>query len=527
MNLGMNLHQGMRLEQKLAPQMIQAVNILQMNTLELELAIKEEIETNPLLEVADIDHERPSEATTPEDIAQLDNNTNAKLAENEYDAVEQGMMDNPGKEDIDWEKYFKEGFDFGGRGPEDLGRQDPDDEWERPQTYGLTIQEFLQKQLQERSLSPRIVRVVQYLIDCMGDDGFLQSQQLEAGAKIQIRVGKEIQEVEASALAVDNPDIQIAEDVLQGKQVLETAPQVVREAFHVLQSFQPSGIGARDLRECLLIQAYRIPGFSKTAIAILESHYQLLRDLRYSQIAKQLGVDNNEVVRAVQELSALNPHPAAIVMSTDAPMAVPDLVVIEEKPGKFVVKLKDGSLPRLRINSTYRNLLQSGRTSKDEKRFIKGKLDAANMFIKNVENRNGTMLRVMNAILERQYDFFAKGPEYLKPMILQDIADVVERDPSTVNRVTNGKYVQTLHGVFEIKRFFSAGVTQEDGSEVSNVQVKEAIRTLIAAENPIKPLSDQAIVEALEEQGLKVARRTVNKYREALGILPARVRRQV
>jgi len=523
MNLGMNMHQGMRLEQKLAPQMIQAVNILQMNTLELELAIKEEIETNPLLEVVEHDSDaRSEEASLAED--KIDT---SKLEQNEYDSVEQGMMDNPSKDDIDWEKYFKEGFDAGGRGPEDLGRQDPDEDWERPQTYGMTIQEYLLKQLQERSLSKPICKVVEYLIDCVGDDGFLQSQIPEPGATVRVRVGKEIQEVEASSLEISNPDIRIAEDVLQGRAALDTAPLVVREAFHVLQSFQPSGIGARDLRECLLIQAYRIKDFSHTAIAILESHFQLLRELRYSQIAKQLGVDNNEVVRAVQELAALNPHPASQVIDSDAPMVTPDLVVIEEKPGKFVVHLKDGSLPRLRINNMYRNLLSNSRTSKDEKRFIKGKLEAANMFIKNIENRNGTMLRVMNAIVERQHDFFARGPEYLKPMILQDIADVVERDPSTVNRVTNGKYVQTLHGVYEIKRFFSAGVTQEDGSEVSNVQVKEAIRSLIAAENPAKPLSDQAIVEALEEQGLKVARRTVNKYREALGILPARVRRQV
>ena len=521
MNLGMNLHQGLRLEQKLAPQMIQAVNILQMNTLELEVAIKEEIETNPLLEV--IEHDSDSSHEDATEGAEV----SSKLAENEYDSVEQGLLDNPAKEDIDWEKYFKEGFDAGGRGPEDLGRSDPDDDYEKPQTYGLNIQEYLLKQLQERHLPERVVALVEYLIGCVGEDGFLQSQQHEADTKLQLRVGKQIQEIDASALVITNPDQQAAEDVLQGKIPLESASSVVREAFHVLQTFSPSGIGARDLRECLLLQAYRIPGFSKTAISILEHHYALLRELRYSQIARQLGIGNDEVVRAIQELSSLDPHPVSQVLQADTPMVTPDLVIIEEKPGKFVVKLKDGSLPRLRINSTYRDLLSSSRTGKEEKRFIKGKLEAANMFIKNIENRNGTMLRVMNAILERQHDFFSKGPEHLKPMILQDIADVVERDPSTVNRVTNGKYVQTPHGVFEIKRFFSAGVTQEDGSEVSNVQVKDAIRTLIASENPAKPLSDQALVEALEERGLKVARRTVNKYREALGILPARVRRQV
>lgn len=526
MNLGMNLHQGMRLEQKLAPQMIQAVTILQMNTIELEQAIKEEIEANPLLEVVESDSERSAEQANSED-RDPESAVSSKLDENEYNAVEQGVLDNPGKEDIDWEKYFKEGFDFGGRAPEDLSRQDPDDEWERPQTYGLSMQEYLLKQLQERHLSPDIIEVVEYLIGCVGENGFLQSQVTEEGAKIQIRVGKEIREVDADSLSLHSESIRMAEEVLQNRLPLEVAPLVVREAFHVLQTFQPSGIGARDLRECLLIQAYRIPGFSATALTILEKHFQLLRELRYAQIAKLMGVDNNDVVRAVQELAVLNPHPAALVMDSNAPMVAPDLVVVEEKPGVFKVLLKDGSLPRLRVNSTYRNLLQNSRTSKDEKRFIKGKLDAANMFIKNIENRNSTMLRVMNAIVERQYDFFAKGPEFLKPMILQDIADVVERDPSTVNRVTNGKYVQTPHGVFEIKRFFSAGVTQEDGSEVSNVQVKEAIRELIAKENPAKPLSDQAIVDALEERGLKVARRTVNKYREALGILPARVRRQV
>ena len=204
------------------------------------------------------------------------------------------------------------------------------------------------------------------------------------------------------------------------------------------------------------------------------------------------------------------------------------MAVVENADGEFHVVMKNNrNVPHLRINATYRMLLKNKGTSKVDKDFIRDKLNAANAFIKSIDNRHSTMSLVMQAIVDRQHDFFAKGPEYLKPMILQDIADTIQRDPSTVNRVTNGKYVDTPFGIYELKQFFTSGVTQKDGSEMSSARILDALRSLIESENPSKPLSDQALTEALAKQGISVARRTVAKYREEeLKILPARLRKK-
>jgi RNA polymerase sigma-54 factor len=202
--------------------------------------------------------------------------------------------------------------------------------------------------------------------------------------------------------------------------------------------------------------------------------------------------------------------------------------VVETKPGEFSVIMKNNSLPRLHINSTYKMLLKDKNTSKEDKDYIREKLNAANTFMRSIDNRHSTMSLVMQAIVDKQYDFFAKGPEYLKPMILQDIADTVKRDPSTVNRVTNGKYVETPFGIYELKQFFTSSITQKDGSEMSSARILDAMKTLIENEDPKKPLSDQAITDALEKLGIQVARRTVAKYREEdLKILPARLRKSL
>lgn len=523
MNIGMQMNQGVRLEQTLSPQMLQSITILQMNALDLETAIKQETEQNPLLELTDTE-ERTDELN--EEYSEEDSGTRL-----EEDDVERGLIDDPDEKDIDWDKYFEEGFADAERPLKDLNTPDPEEEeWSRQSTEAQSMQDFLKAQLRNWKRPERIVAVVEYLIDCLDEKGYVQSALAQNIETLNVRSGfKEVEETSLEYLIASNPDILEAEEVLQRKKTLEEASFVVREAFHVLQSLSPRGIGARHLQECLLIQAYSIPDFSPLAILILEKQYKALKALRYAAIAKELGVSTEDVQAAVQELSKLSPHPGVLINNSPVQTIVPDMTVIEEKPGVFKVIVKDPPFKnRLRINQTYRKLLTSSGTSAKDKEYIREKLTAANSFLRSIDNRQSTMELVMNAILKRQMDFFTKGPEYLKPMILQTIADDIQRDPSTVNRVTNGKYVEIPYGVYELKQFFTNGLRQEDGSDMGSARILNAIKQLIDTEDRQKPLSDQALTNALESQGIRIARRTVAKYREEdLKILPARLRKEV
>jgi RNA polymerase sigma-54 factor len=496
MAVNIDISQGMKIDQKLSVQTVLTAQILQMNSLELEAAIQQQLEINPLLELASEGEETSLEETEADD----------SESENET-----GFLDGfEKKSDLDWDDYFQDGFKD--VEPEDFSRRDPDeDDWERPQTYDLDVQQYLENQLKDRNLSEDVYECVIYLIGCVGDSGFLSDD-------------KELRESETANIN-KSPLIKAIDDVLQNEKNLKKAPNEVKEAFEVLRSLEPPGIGAFNLRDCFLIQARRMPGFSKAAMVILEKHYDLLLDLRYMQIAKAMNLSVQDVNNMLKEFAKLNPHPLSQIPVSSLSFVTPDFIVEKEPDGSFSVSLRDGTRSKLKINEPYRKLLKSKSVSSAEKGWIKNRLNSANIFIRSVESRKETMLLVMNAILRRQYDFFARGRQHLRPMILQDIADEINRDISTVNRVTNGKYVQTSHGIFELKQFFSAGVAQDDGTEVSNVKIKESIRDLISKEDKASPLSDQKIVEILDKRGLKVARRTVNKYREAMGFLPVKVRR--
>jgi len=492
----MNISQGMKIDQKLSAQTILASQILQMSSLELEAAIQQELEANPLLEIDESSEDNESE----------DDSENTE----NFEDSDIGLLDEPVKKsDLDWDGYFEDGFK--NTEPEDFSRRDPDeDDWERPQSYDLDIQQYLLNQLKDRNLPEKVYECLVYLIGCVGDNGFLREE-------------NELTEIKPNL--DKNSLIKAIDSVLQNENHLKKAPKEVREAFEILRNLEPPGVGAFDLRDCLIMQAKRIPDFSKTAINILENHYDLLLELRYIQIAKVLNISVQEVTDSLKEVAKLNPHPLAEIQVSKFSFVTPDFVVEREADGSFNVSLRDGTKSKLKINDAYKGLLKTKLANSEDKSWIRNKLNSANVFMRSVESRKETMLLVMNAIVHLQYDFFARGPQHLKPMILQDIATRINRDISTVNRVTNGKYVQTSYGVFELKKFFSAGVAQDDGTEVSNVKIKDSIKDLINSEDKKSPLSDQEISELLEKRGLKVARRTVNKYREAMGILPVKVRK--
>jgi RNA polymerase sigma-54 factor len=304
----------------------------------------------------------------------------------------------------------------------------------------------------------------------------------------------------------------------------------VREAIHVLQSFKPAGIGARDQRECFLIQAYAIPNFPSLAIEILEQEYENLLQLRYPKIAKALDVSVEEVKAAIASLSRLRPHPGFQLSHSFSHIINADLKVVEKKGNYEVVCFKTKMQKSLRINQTYKAILTDPSASKQDKEYVKTQLAKATDLIKAVDNRFSTIELVMRAIVKRQRGFFENGPAFLKPMILQDVADDVHMAVSTVQRATDQKYVETPYGIYELKQFFTNGIKQgssPDSEEVGSAQVIAAIKALIDEEDKSSPLSDQDISDELLKQGIKVARRTVAKYREKeLKILPKNQRKR-
>jgi len=546
MEVGMHLGQSQRLEQNLSPQMLQSIGILQKTSLELETAIKEEVEANPMLEW---DEEPLGESLDgPAEMEQggdSDYGTDSANGENELAVgsldfergtledsadVDRGLLDGSTPSELNWAQYLEDGTDHtDSLYREGLSQRDPDDAWDRPQKdRDASLQDRLLSQLREwngtKELLSQLKRahcpedkfreLVEYLIDSLDENGFLQGADEMAMAKV---------------LSDNDPFIVEIEKVIRGEIPLDKASLPVSEAFHVLQGFKPRGIGARNLQESFLIQARALPDFSELGIKILESSFEDLMALRYAKIAKDLGVTTDAVQQAVTGFSKLAPHPGLQISATPSQIKVADMRVVEKR-GRFEVECyKKNIQKRLHLNSTYVSLLGEQSLSKSDREYIQNNLNKAKEFIKAVDNRFSTMEKVMMAIVKHQQAFFRQGPAFLKPMILQDIADEVGRDLSTISRVTNGKFVDTAYGIFELKQFFTSGVKQGDSESsevVGSAQILSAIKKLVDEEDKKKPLSDQAIADALEREGIKVARRTVAKYREEeLKILPARLRK--
>ena len=547
MEVGMHLGQSQRLEQNLSPQMLQSIGILQKNSLELETAIKEEVEANPMLEW---DEEPLGESLdTPAEAEQngdSDYTQDSAGDENDFSAgtldfergtledsadVDRGLLDGSTPSELNWAQYLEDGTDHTDalyREP-GISQKDPDDAWDRPQKdRDASLQDRLLSQLREwngthellsqlkhaHCPEERFRELVEYLIDSLDENGFLQGADEMAMAKV---------------LSDNDPLIVEIEKVIRGEIPLEKASLPVSEAFHVLQGFKPRGIGARNMQESFLIQARAISDFPELGIKILEDCFEDLMALRYAKIAKDLGTTTDQVQLAVTGFSKLAPHPGLQISATPSQIKVADMRVVEKR-GHFEVECyKKNVQKRLHLNSTYVSLLNERGLSKSDREYIQNNLNKAKEFIKAVDNRFSTMEKVMMAIVKRQENFFRQGPAFLKPMTLQDIADEVGRDLSTISRVTNGKYVDTPYGIFELKQFFTTGIKQGSAANdevIGSAQILEAIKKLVDEEDKKKPLSDQAIADALDKQGIKVARRTVAKYREEeLKILPARLRK--
>jgi len=469
MNLSLDL--SLKLQQKLSFQMIQSLKLLQVNTLQLEQLVRNELEMNPVLETGEDEEPAEEEKETEEE--------KAEEAEDELKTAE---------EEVDWEEYLDEGFDLSGRISDEA---EPDKErYEPTPVYETSLDEHLSGQLAELKITDRQRLLATFIIGCLGDDGYL---------KISL------------------------DDIAEATQA---AAAEVEEALAIVWRLEPAGVGARSLQECLVLQLQRKGLHDSLAMRIVASYWELFEKLKVPDIAHHLGVSVQQVQETIDVLRTLNPQPGSLVGSKQSAAIIPDLVV-ESVEGKFVVTLNDRNVPSLHISRAYGDVIRRGSTAKREvKDFVRGKLNGATWLIRAIEQRKATMLRVMNAIVERQREFFEKGPPNLSPLKLQDIADMIGMHISTISRVTNGKYVQTPHGIFELKYFFTEALGRSDdgGEDVSSERVKTRIRELVQAEAPERPLSDQQIAEALSKDGFSVARRTVAKYREQLKILPTRLR---
>jgi len=460
----MRLLQEIRLEQRLSPQIIQSLKLLQLPTLELERFLKQELEENPLLE----------EIQTAEVSPEV--------------AVREANKDTAGQfDEQQWREVLTDSRDVGGRG----FRPDVSREFEElPQPAEVSLQEYLLSQLHLSRLMENQIPVGEEIIGNINEDGYLEAT---------------------------------LEDIAEGS---HSTVEEVEEVLTVIQAFDPAGVGARDLGECLAIQLKEMDLENTIYMAIVEEHLEDLQQHRYPAIAKALDIYESDVQEAVEELSRLNPKPAAGEFGTTAKTIIPDLIV-EKVDGNYLVLFNDSSLPRLRISNLYKEILaKDTKASEETRQYVLDKLNGARWLMRSIQQRRSTMLKVMEYIVKAQHEFLEHGLLHLTPMTLQEVADAIGMHISTVSRVTNGKYVQTPQGIFELKFFFSGRIENREGGDVSTRSIKERIERLVREENGHKPLSDQKIAEALQEEGFTIARRTVAKYRDKMGILPARYRRK-
>ena len=481
------LRQGLfqKLQQKLSPQQIQLMKLLQVPTAELEQRIKQEIEENPALEEGEKEEEE-----FPEDAAQEEENEGTETSESEFDLSDYFSDDDT----PDYKLSAKN------TGPDDEQR-------ENPLSGGTSFSDHLIAQLHLRRIDERMTMLGENLIGNLDEDGYL-SRDLAS----------------------------IAND-LAFTQGITTNATELGLALREVQALDPAGVGARDLRECLLLQLSRMPHTLETRIAeeMLDKHFEAFSKRHYERILERLEVDEEALKGAIDVVVHLNPKPGNTGRDSGRGVQaiVPDFQV-NAVDGQLELQLNGRNAPELRLSKSYRDMLAEYARNKKDKdqrealQFIKQKLDGAKWFIDAIKQRQHTLLTTMEAIMEHQRDFFLTGDETkMRPMILKDIAEKVGLDISTVSRVANSKYVQTNYGTFSLKYFFSESLSTDSGEEVSTREVKKILQDAIEAEEKRKPLTDDQLTTLLKEKGYNIARRTVAKYREQLNIPVARLRKEL
>jgi RNA polymerase sigma-54 factor len=487
MKTGLHQHASLRQDLRINPRLYQAMDLLYMPLLDLEQHLKQELLGNPFLEM--IEPEEEVQATA----AEQQNNKPEKEAKAE---------DGP-----DWENILLE--DRTEHGVPSGSYSDAREYVEPVTVESKDLIDYLRDQTRMLDLNPRQQLLAEEFLGNIGEDGYLQHslEEILRGAN------QLLEEHEAeSELDLNVPAFTMAE---------------VEEMLRVIQQLDPPGIGARNLRECLLLQLENQKRTDTLVYRLVKEAFDDLIAHRWSDLGKRFGLAPEEVQRAADELARLDPKPGLQHSAANDAYIIPDLIV-DKIDDKYLVFLNDSGLPRLRISKTYQEIARDKKKYDNEsKEFINQRLNSANWMIQAIEQRRQTMLKVMNFIVDRQREFFEKGIDHLKPLTLREVADVISMHESTVSRVTNEKYVQTPRGLLPLKFFFSSGLTTTTGEDASARSIKSQIQKLVDDEPPKNPLTDQQIVELFDRKGVKIARRTVAKYRDQLGILPARMRKRL
>lgn len=481
MDLKTQLQMKQQQQLVMTPQLQQAIRLLQLSRLELTEIVRQEILENPVLDEygppeneADFSIDQPEDPNTPAD--------NSSDREDEINTL------SIPKDIGEWESYLESSQSLPYQAREEQERPS----FEAMITSPDTLQEHLLWQLQMTRLSEMEVKAGEAIIGNLDDNGYLETP---------------LEEI----LSPLGPDIEAA-----GLKVLE-----------IIQEFDPPGVGARDLIECLLIQVKMLEVEVPFVKEIITGHLEDVARGDIDAIVREMGVPRSDVMRAIEVVRELEPKPGRPFGGTESIYVTPD-VFLFKMGDEWTIMLNDDGLPKLRINGFYRELLKRGSSmGPEEKEFLLEKLRSASWLIKSIDQRQRTIYRVTKSILEKQMDFFEKGIRYLKPMVLRDVADDIGVHESTVSRVTTQKYLHCPHGLFELKFFFNPGIQTLSGEMMASESVRAKIRDLISAENPGKPLSDQAISQMLRLEGVDIARRTVAKYRESMKILPSSRRKKV
>lgn len=473
----MALRQTMNLSQNLVitPQLQQAIKLLQMSRMELENAVHAELTENPILEEA--------ETLKEEDVKRTKEAAEA-VAEG---APEQGTQDPQKQDEFEWESYFESNMKpprEGMPGSEEIMN------YENAISTSETLHDHLSWQVKMNSFSEHEENVADILISYIDEDGYIKT-----------------------------PLDQIAQE--------ENIPlEDLEDTLSLIHEFDPAGVGARDLKECLLIQAKHLEEDTKDLVDLINNHIKDLEKKNFEAIAKATNKDIAEVIDMCKIIFSMEPKPGRAFLPQDTHYVSPD-VYVYKVGDDFVVSLNEDGLPRLKISNFYKNMLsKSSGANKKEQEYIQEKLKSAVWLIKSIHQRQRTIYKVAESIVRHQKEFFQKGPAHLKPMVLRDIANDIGMHESTVSRVTTAKYVHTPQGIYELKYFFNSGISSSDGDALASESVKLKIRDLVGKESPKNPLSDQKIAELLSKEGIQIARRTVAKYREMLKILPSSQRKK-
>jgi RNA polymerase sigma-54 factor len=503
MRTGLSQHTSLRQELRVNPRLYQAMDMLYMPMMDLQQHLKQELLSNPFLELLEPEDEAPEQ----------------KDAEQEKEQKEK-------EEEMDWEEILLNGFEVGG-----TREQYEQLEYTEPVTVETkNLIDHLREQLQMMTLSPRQLLLAEEFLGNINEEGYLAASLEEILGSVNELVAGHARsgpEADAEAEAVEP-----GEEPEPGPAALpDDAPYYtmaeVEEMLAVLQKLDPPGVGARDLRECLLIQLREDSDTDSLTFRLVQDAFPDLIAHRWNDLAKRFGVEPAGVQAAADGLARLDPKPGLKYTDQNDGYIIPDLIV-EKIGGRYQVFLNDTGMPRLRLSRSYQEIARDKKKMTPENReFIASKMNSANWMIQAIEQRRQTMLKVMNFIVDRQRDFFEKGIEYLKPLTLREVAEVINMHESTVSRVTNEKYVQTPRGVLPLKFFFSSALATASGEDASARSIRAKLQKMVGEEDSAKPLTDQQIVHLFQEQGIQIARRTVAKYRDQLGILPARMRKRV